>query len=302
MWIDDICEKRPDLRIGIHYFKSAIRFKLPPNIITKEDINKTQIELKDYCVKNSKIDSPLNIPTDKIISHYDLSIPPYDNIVYYFYFDDKLIVYWITKFDSIIYNNIDYYGYVFSPFIIKNNNVLPWVNYNALSEIDDIYPKMTGFRIDFLQNKKDFSVNIGHIELKYFQTGSHVICDEETDIKKYTYISTLLKINSLLNCNNIIYIKNNHSKKLQKVRVKRGKLPLQSYYTLQLKGISKRYEEMMNGLDPQWANRIHLCRGHFKKYTEEKPLFGKYTGLWWWQSAVRGKNKKGIIFKDYEKI
>jgi hypothetical protein len=302
MWIDDIIEKRPDLRIGTNYFKDAIFFKLPSDIITEKDINKVHLELKDYCKKNSKIDQPLNIPTDKIISYYDLSIPPYNNTIYYFNFDNKLMVYWIIKFDSIFYNDIDYYGYIFSPFIVKNNNVLPWVNYNPLSNIDDIYPKKTGYRIDFLQNKMDFSVNVGHIELKYFQTGSHVICDEETDINKYTFVSNLLKINSLLNCVNVVKIKNNHSTKLQKTRIKKGKLPLQSYYTLQLKGVSKKYENLMTGLDPQWTNRIHLCRGHFKRYTEDNPLFGKYTGLWWWQPAVRGKNKKGIIFKDYELV
>lgn len=33
--------------------------------------------------------------------------------------------------------------------------------------------------------------------------------------------------------------------------------------------------------------------------SEKKPLFGKYTGTYWWNSQVRGDIKTGIIDKDY---
>jgi hypothetical protein len=46
-------------------------------------------------------------------------------------------------------------------------------------------------------------------------------------------------------------------------------------------------------------NRVHLCHGHFKNYTEGNPLFGKYTGRYWWQPFVRGNKKKGVVMKDY---
>lgn len=46
-------------------------------------------------------------------------------------------------------------------------------------------------------------------------------------------------------------------------------------------------------------NRVHLCRGHFKEYTEQNPLFGRHVGRYWWQPCVRGKKEKGIIAKDY---
>jgi hypothetical protein len=48
-----------------------------------------------------------------------------------------------------------------------------------------------------------------------------------------------------------------------------------------------------------WHNRIHFQLGHFKTYTAEKPLFGHITGRFWWQPHVRGKNKDGIVMKDY---
>lgn len=46
-------------------------------------------------------------------------------------------------------------------------------------------------------------------------------------------------------------------------------------------------------------NRVHLCRGHFKEYTEDAPLLGKHVGVWWWSSHVRGQNKDGEIRKKY---
>ena len=45
---------------------------------------------------------------------------------------------------------------------------------------------------------------------------------------------------------------------------------------------------------------LHICRGHFATYTEDKPLFGKYTGTFWKPMHVRGKRSAGMVVKDYE--
>jgi len=102
----------------------------------------------------------------------------------------------------------------------------------------------------------------------------------------------------LMNCKNITTQKHDTPQALNKKRAKKGKLPLFSYHTL----IIKPKNPFNNKKEDKnlWSNRIHFCRGHFKKYTKENPLFGKYTGLYWWQPCVRGKNKKGIIMKDYK--
>lgn len=46
----------------------------------------------------------------------------------------------------------------------------------------------------------------------------------------------------------------------------------------------------------------HLCRGHFKIYTTESPLFGKYTGTYWWSPHVRGDRSAGVTLKDYRVV
>lgn len=102
----------------------------------------------------------------------------------------------------------------------------------------------------------------------------------------------------LLNCKNIITERIDPAPALNKKRRKRRKQELYSYHILKIKptGGSKKGESFPTGDH----NRVHLCRGHFKLYTTAAPLFGRYTGLYWWQPHVRGQNKKGIVLKDYE--
>jgi hypothetical protein len=102
----------------------------------------------------------------------------------------------------------------------------------------------------------------------------------------------------LLSCTNIATVDNHPPVKLNKSRKKKGKLPIYSYKTLVIVPVGKKQQNQeAQGL---WNNRIHLCRGHFKDYTKEAPLFGKITGRFWWQPSVRGRNKNGIVIKDYK--
>lgn len=104
----------------------------------------------------------------------------------------------------------------------------------------------------------------------------------------------------LLNCKNVVAQTIEPDAKFNKARRKRGKQELFSYKTLHL--VLPQDKASSNGGDETMGehNRIHLCRGHFKEYTEESPLFGKYTGLYWWQPHIRGQNKDGIVLKTYD--
>jgi len=44
---------------------------------------------------------------------------------------------------------------------------------------------------------------------------------------------------------------------------------------------------------------LHICRGHFARYTEESPLFGRYSGTFWRPDHVRGSAEHGAVDKDY---
>lgn len=45
---------------------------------------------------------------------------------------------------------------------------------------------------------------------------------------------------------------------------------------------------------------MHIVRGNFAHYTEDKPLFGKYTGTFWRPAHVRGSADVGTVYKDYK--
>ena len=47
---------------------------------------------------------------------------------------------------------------------------------------------------------------------------------------------------------------------------------------------------------------VHICRGHFRHVSEDRPLFGRpgCHGRFWIQAHVRGDKQNGIVVKDYE--
>jgi len=102
----------------------------------------------------------------------------------------------------------------------------------------------------------------------------------------------------ILNCKNIGAETVPAPAKLNNKRKKKGKLPIFSYKTLVIKPFGKKQKALAEkGL---WHNRIHLAMGHWRTYTKERPMFGKYYGNFWIHAHVRGQNRDGIVMKDYE--
>lgn len=44
---------------------------------------------------------------------------------------------------------------------------------------------------------------------------------------------------------------------------------------------------------------LHICRGHFATYTEDRPLFGHTVGTVWRPQHARGREDRGTVAKDY---
>lgn len=103
----------------------------------------------------------------------------------------------------------------------------------------------------------------------------------------------------ILSCKNIEKKEVIPPVKLQKKRAKKGRMPLFSYYTLNISQASTNAKNKNNEPGNLWTNRAHLCRGHIKRYTEEKPLFGRFVGNVWCPPHARGNVSDGIIQKDY---
>jgi len=92
-------------------------------------------------------------------------------------------------------------------------------------------------------------------------------------------------------CKNVTSVKNNPPEKLNKKRIKNGKVPLFSYWTLNL-DFGNPVTSGENGGGTHASPRLHLRRGHAREYSP-----GKFT---WVQPTVVGNKKIGVVMKDYK--
>ena len=95
-------------------------------------------------------------------------------------------------------------------------------------------------------------------------------------------------------------VENTPPENLNKKRRKKSKQELFKYHTLQLQLPSKSKEALHIEDDSiKTDRRLHFCRGHFKTYTNENPLFGKHVGRYWWHPQIKGNKSEGFVMKDY---
>jgi len=113
------------------------------------------------------------------------------------------------------------------------------------------------------------------------------------------YVLSDLKLAvTALSCKNIRPVKVLPCQKINKKRKMTGKEPLYAYHTLDVILPGRRCIAEPGGPTGRTV-RLHLCRGHFKEYTPERPLFGKHTGRYWWQPIARGDKRAGVVMKNY---
>jgi hypothetical protein len=108
---------------------------------------------------------------------------------------------------------------------------------------------------------------------------------------------TLLASLLLLNCSRVEKQRISFAQAHAKKRIQQGKLPLRSYYVLKIPLFKtrKKGESLMS-----YSRRLreHDVRGHWKIF-DEKMLFGKTRGRFFWLPQKRGDKGLGEIRKDY---
>jgi hypothetical protein len=112
------------------------------------------------------------------------------------------------------------------------------------------------------------------------------------------FASALLAI-SFMHCKNVDVVRVDPPPKLSRKAARQRGSPLNSYYVLDIQPMRRvldtEGEAGANGL----RHALHICRGHFKTFTEEAPLFGRHVGTYWWDAQARGTTEMGAIEKDY---
>lgn len=89
----------------------------------------------------------------------------------------------------------------------------------------------------------------------------------------------------LINSQNTILVKKTapivfSETKIKKGKIKGKKVDIPDHYVLKVKLPKSKGKESI--LEEYSLEDINLNQGYFRTYTEEKPLFGKYVGRWWW--------------------
>lgn len=109
----------------------------------------------------------------------------------------------------------------------------------------------------------------------------------------------------LMHCKNVNYTEYDPNKGIpwrnKHCGNKKAKPPFLKYKILQINPLGHLERERERTKESA-ANvqRVHTVRGHFKTYTAENPLFGRYTGTFWWGDCVKGNPEFGLIEKDYQ--
>lgn len=124
---------------------------------------------------------------------------------------------------------------------------------------------------------------------------------EEHKFTKTGWSNILVALSAIafIHCKNVIVKSNDYDAHLQRARIKRNKRPLLKYHTLEIRPMVKILREVGHSDTEGLKRALHICRGHFKEFTD-KGLFGKYHGLYWWDAQVRGNETAGISLKDYK--
>jgi hypothetical protein len=114
-----------------------------------------------------------------------------------------------------------------------------------------------------------------------------------------TWMATAFLSVSFMHCKNVTIEPVDPPKELNRERKKAGLKPFVRYHTINIEPMKKvlRTEGNIevNGL----KKALHIVRGHFSTYSEERPLFGKVAGTFWVPAHTRGEIKQGIVVSDY---
>ncbi|HEY4277619.1 MAG TPA: hypothetical protein VGM91_05335 [Conexibacter sp.] len=87
-------------------------------------------------------------------------------------------------------------------------------------------------------------------------------------------------------------------KLVAKHRRRHGRDPI-SFHMLDIAPMTRALEREGGIAGNGLKRALHLCRGHFKTYTAERPLFGRTAGTFWWTDQARGTVEEGVADKDY---
>lgn len=109
-----------------------------------------------------------------------------------------------------------------------------------------------------------------------------------------------LRTLSIMNCKNVT-LEDSPLRRQQRRQLERKGVPTDIIKILKIKPYGTRTKGGgVETSEPRRLERSHVVRGHFKEFTEDAPLFGKWSGLFFWGSHLRGDAAQGKVEKSYK--
>lgn len=104
---------------------------------------------------------------------------------------------------------------------------------------------------------------------------------------------------SLMHCRNVTVRTVDPPAALAKKAARHHGRPLTRYHVLDIAPMREVLDGKGEAKRRGLRHALHLCRGHFKTFTPDAPLFGRHVGQYWWADHARGNKQNGNIDKDY---
>lgn len=155
-----------------------------------------------------------------------------------------------------------------------------------------------GSMLDMYGNESEKRYNLAVVSLDKNNLVSDDIRKAQSEYLDNVLRPVLLAI-CFCHCKNVEVVKNPIEPELRKAWAKKGRFPVDKFYTLSISPIKRILSEAMKSNQCGGAKALHICRGHFKDFRNHG-LFGKHKGMFWWDMNLRGSSKYGTIKKDYQ--
>jgi hypothetical protein len=107
---------------------------------------------------------------------------------------------------------------------------------------------------------------------------------------------------SFMHCKNVDVIEVTPPAALSRKHQRHHGRPLARYYVLEIAAMRGAMNADGAAREQGLRQALHICRGHFKTFSPDAPLFGRLSGTYWWASHVRGDEAEGRVEKDYRVV
>jgi hypothetical protein len=154
--------------------------------------------------------------------------------------------------------------------------------------LDELFAKAATAR-----DKADFRSDHGHWEVGIIDP-LHAAEEATVDLMADVWVAF-----AFCYCTNVGVDEHRVPEKKRRQYEKKGRPAPTRYYTLNIEPMRRALSAALAGdAKGDLARAFHICRGHFKTYTESAPLFGRHVGAYLWPQHLRGKGPS-VISKDY---